>query len=167
MSNWSYCILILADAIPASNSLDQPGLDPGRWHLNRDPSPMHESKKWKWSHSVMSDSSRPHGLQPTRLLRPWDFQEIVITNAETKVPGWRPLCYQVSKVRLSPRFLTPCPTLLMQSKPFSDRKYKPHILIKLKQCIISCGQMAMTLYTKKTYLGRCFIDDKKCKHDPN
>ena len=23
--------------------------------------------------SVMSDSLRPHGLQPTRLLRPWDF----------------------------------------------------------------------------------------------
>ena len=22
----------------------------------------------------MSDSSRPHGLQPTRLLHPWDFQ---------------------------------------------------------------------------------------------
>ena len=32
------------------------------------PSPMHESEKWKWSHS-----SRPHGLQPSRLLRPWDF----------------------------------------------------------------------------------------------
>ena len=29
--------------------------------------------KWKWSRSVMSDSSRPHGLQPTRLLHPWDF----------------------------------------------------------------------------------------------
>ena len=37
------------------------------------PSPMHESQKWKWSRSVMSDSSRPHGLQPTRLLCPWDF----------------------------------------------------------------------------------------------
>ena len=37
------------------------------------PSPMHESEKWKWSHSVMSDSLWPHGLQPTRLLRPWDF----------------------------------------------------------------------------------------------
>ena len=37
------------------------------------PSPMHESEKWKWSHSVVSDSSRPHGLQPTRLLCPWDF----------------------------------------------------------------------------------------------
>ena len=37
------------------------------------PSPMHESEKWKWSHSVMSDPQRPHGLQPTRLLRPWDF----------------------------------------------------------------------------------------------
>ena len=29
--------------------------------------------KWKWSRSVVSDSSRPHGLQPSRLLRPWDF----------------------------------------------------------------------------------------------
>ena len=37
------------------------------------PSPMHESEKWKWSRSVMSDSYGPHGLQPTRLLRPWDF----------------------------------------------------------------------------------------------
>ena len=34
---------------------------------------MHESEKWKWSHSVVSNSSWPHGLQPTRLLRPWDF----------------------------------------------------------------------------------------------
>ena len=32
-----------------------------------------KSEKWKWSRSVMSDSSQPHGLQPTRLLRPWDF----------------------------------------------------------------------------------------------
>ena len=31
------------------------------------------SHAWKWSRSVVSDSSRPHGLQLTRLLRPWDF----------------------------------------------------------------------------------------------
>ena len=37
------------------------------------PSPMHESEKWKWSRSVVSDSLRPHGLQPTRLLHPWEF----------------------------------------------------------------------------------------------
>ena len=37
------------------------------------PSPMQESEKWKWSYSVVSDSQRPHGLQPTRLLHPWDF----------------------------------------------------------------------------------------------
>ena len=37
------------------------------------PSPMYESEKWKWSCSVVTDSSWPHGLQPTRLLRPWDF----------------------------------------------------------------------------------------------
>ena len=37
------------------------------------PSPMHASEKWKWSRSVVSDSSRPQGLQPTRLLPPRDF----------------------------------------------------------------------------------------------
>ena len=37
------------------------------------PSPMQKSEKWKWSRSVLSDSLRPHGLQPTRLLHPWDF----------------------------------------------------------------------------------------------
>ena len=37
------------------------------------PSPMHESEKWKWSPSVISEPPWPHGLQPTRLLHPWDF----------------------------------------------------------------------------------------------
>ena len=37
------------------------------------PSPMHESEKWKGSRSVVSDSSRSHGLQPTRLLHSWGF----------------------------------------------------------------------------------------------
>ena len=35
------------------------------------PSPM--QCKWNWSHSVMSDCSQPHGLQPTRLPRPRDL----------------------------------------------------------------------------------------------
>ena len=34
---------------------------------------MQESEKWKWSCSVMFNPQRPHGLQPTRLLHPWDF----------------------------------------------------------------------------------------------
>ena len=37
------------------------------------PSPMQENEKWKWSRSVVSDSLPPHGMQPTRLLCPWDF----------------------------------------------------------------------------------------------
>ena len=37
------------------------------------PSPMHESEKWKGARSVVSDSWWLHGLQPTRLLHPWDF----------------------------------------------------------------------------------------------
>ena len=32
-----------------------------------------ESEKWKWSRSVVSNPQRTHGLEPTRLLRPWDF----------------------------------------------------------------------------------------------
>ena len=31
------------------------------------------SNAWKWSRSVVSNSLQPHGLQPTRLLCPWDF----------------------------------------------------------------------------------------------
>ena len=30
------------------------------------------SSAWKWSHSVISNSLQPHGLQPTRLLCPRD-----------------------------------------------------------------------------------------------
>ena len=33
---------------------------------------MHESEKWKWSCSVVPDPQQLHGLQPTRLPRPWD-----------------------------------------------------------------------------------------------
>jgi len=31
------------------------------------------SNVWKWSRSVVSDPQRPHGLQPSRLLHPWNF----------------------------------------------------------------------------------------------
>ena len=37
------------------------------------PSPIHERERWKWNLSVVSNSQWPHGPQPTRLLRPWDF----------------------------------------------------------------------------------------------
>ena len=43
------------------------------WNGLQFPSPMHESEKWKWSRLAMSDSSWSHGLQPTRLLHPWEF----------------------------------------------------------------------------------------------
>ena len=35
---------------------------PEHWSGLPFPSLMHESEKWKWSRSVMSNSSRPHGL---------------------------------------------------------------------------------------------------------
>ena len=42
-------------------------------HIDRWPiCSLYQSQKWKWSCSVVSDSSWPHG-QPTRLLRPCNF----------------------------------------------------------------------------------------------
>ena len=59
---------------------------------------MYEVWKWKWSHSVVSDSLRPRGLYPTRLLCPWDspgkntgvgchclLQEIFLTQRSNEV----------------------------------------------------------------------------------
>ena len=37
-----------------------------------------QRRKVKSESSVVSDSQRPHGLQPTRLLRPWIFQAWVL-----------------------------------------------------------------------------------------
>ena len=37
------------------------------------PSPVHEREKRRGNRSVVSNCSRPHGLQPTRVLCPWDF----------------------------------------------------------------------------------------------
>ena len=42
--------------------------------LNNMKKQHYKKRKWKWSHSVPSNSLRPHGLQPTRLLCPGDFQ---------------------------------------------------------------------------------------------
>ena len=42
------------------------------------PSPMHESEKWKWSQSVVSNPQWPHGLQPSRLYTHGIFQARVL-----------------------------------------------------------------------------------------
>ena len=65
----------LCDPIDSSPS-GSPSLGFSRqehWSRLPFPSPTHESEKWKQSRSVVSNSSRPNGLQPTRLLHPWDF----------------------------------------------------------------------------------------------
>ena len=54
------------------------------------PSPVHESEKWKWSRSVVSNSLWPHGLQPTRLLHPWDFPG-KSTGVGCHCPGIKPI----------------------------------------------------------------------------
>ena len=55
---------------------------------------MHESEKRKRSCSVVSDPQRPHGLQPTRLLRPWDFP------GKSTGVGWHCLLPPLSRMGL-------------------------------------------------------------------
>ena len=65
---------------------------------------MHESEKSKWSRSVVSDSSWPHGLQPTRLLRLWDFPGkstgvgAIAFSSEELIEGKRPWCWERLKI---------------------------------------------------------------------
>ena len=49
------------------------GSNPGLPHCRHMLLPSEPGKSLrKWSRSVVSDPQRPHGLQPTRLLHPWD-----------------------------------------------------------------------------------------------
>ena len=62
------------------------------------PSPLHKSEKWKWSCSVVSDSSWPHGLQPTRLLHPWIFQ--------ARVLEWGAIAFSFLLMSVATRFIS-------------------------------------------------------------
>ena len=99
------------------------------------PSPVHESEKWKWSRSVVSDSSWPHGLQPTRLLRPWDFPG--------KGPGVGCHC-----LLRGPQHWPWMMQRLLKSRPLKPYNFKGEglggkerlILIKLSSCTVACTE---------------------------
>ena len=65
------------------------------------PSPMHENEKWKWSRSVMSDPQQPHGLQPTRLMHPWDSPG-KSTGVGCHCLLWKDTISTISKVKRQP-----------------------------------------------------------------
>ena len=68
------CVWLCATQTAAHQAPLSPGFSrQEHWSGLPFPSPMHESEKWKWSYSVVSETSQPHGLQPTRLFCLWDF----------------------------------------------------------------------------------------------
>ena len=74
LSHFSHIRLYATPQTPAHHAPPSLGFSrQEHWSGLPFPSPMHEGEKWKWSRSVMPNSLQPHGLQPTRLLRPWDF----------------------------------------------------------------------------------------------
>ena len=88
------------------------------------PSPMQESEKWKWSRSVMSNSLWPHGLQPTRLLRPWDFP------GKSTGVGCHCLLWKKEQVNKNPQIWAVHP-----DSNFSDLRWGPSISnCKISNC---------------------------------
>ena len=96
---------------------------------------MHESEKWKWSRSVMSDSSRPQGLQPTRLLHPWDFPG--------KSPGvlWAPY---TTKSHPSDRFRIHVLWSCHRSRQVNKKWAVPAKIIRLLFAYILCHSYLIT-----------------------
>ena len=95
------------------------------------PSPMHEGEKWKWSRSVLSNSERPHGLQPTRLLCPWDFP------GKSTGVGCHCLLWIMSLVSLKPS---------QDSLAYSEYKAKPSLWPEWL-CIIWSPSFPLTTMT--------------------
>ena len=106
------------------------------------PSPMHESEKWKWNHSVVSDSSQPQGLQPSRLLCLWDFP------GKSTGLGCHCLLWNINIVMLSlfirwdVFFLCLCSITIQITKelsiPWGNRLWETGILIYILIPILSC-----------------------------
>jgi len=103
------------------------------------PSPMHESEKWKWSHSVMSDPSRRHGLQPTTLLHPWDSPRILKPKQYVTKPEIKDL-FHVHKLSILCRI----------SIKILDISLK---ILKRKVCILS--RFPSTLWVSHTQSREC------------
>ena len=84
---------------------------------------MHESEKGKGSHSVMSNSLRPHGLQPTRLLRPWDLPG--------QSTGLGCHCLLLGPSQASPNLLTLELLLLPSPKNWGCVAWAPYVASRL------------------------------------
>ena len=130
------------------------------------PSPMHESEKWKWSRSVMSDSWRPHGLQPTRLLHPWDFPGkstgvgchcLLRLNHYILIivffPSWlAPFCSPLKK-SFPPPLLLPSwrYSLMLYSREANTFRYIIHQQLIVVQGKVKCQ---ISLHSKQTFNWR-------------
>ena len=86
----------------------------------------------KWSRSVVSDSQQPHGLQPTRLLHPWDFpgesigvgchcllRSTVLINPKSSPPALPSLLAQCDKPESSQCFIETHWLWVLSSQPES------------------------------------------------
>ena len=97
LSRFSRVWLSVTPKTAAHQALPSPGFSrQEHWSGLPFPSPMHEREKWEWSCSVVSDSSRPHGPQPSRLLHPWDFPG-KCTGVGCHCPLWNTVYYRKNR----------------------------------------------------------------------
>ena len=110
-------------------------------------SPMFSSESFMISdnvyrHSVMPDSLWPHGLQPTRLLRPWDFP------GKSTGVGWHFLLQRM-KVKSESEAAQSCPTL-RDPMDFSPPGSSAHGIFQARA--LEWGAIAFSILVIETYI---------------
>ena len=120
-------------------------------------SPMPESEKWKWSRSVVSDSSQPHGLQPITFLCPWGFPG-KSTGVGCHCPlwelDWNPPIYWMHKL---------FPLTLWSSHPPSPTKFLPINFI-VSSYVVSLG--CVHLVTSSSWMILLLVSTSGCDLEP-
>ena len=109
-------------ALPTFRGSSQPRDQTQVSHITGIFSTIWVTRKWKWSGSVVSDSLRPHGLQPTRLLHPWDFpgrSTGVGCHSHQGSPYFTMVMYMLDDLRIA-LLLLDCSSFVSASPPFPN-----------------------------------------------
>ena len=120
------------------------------------PSPMHESEKWKWSHSVMSDSSDPMDCSPPGSSVHGIFQAKVVEWGAIALSSQWSYYYCIPITMCSPFFFllafVLCIWMLILGayilmNIISSSCFDPYIIIQCPFFIFLCGLVLKSIWS--------------------
>ena len=104
-----------------------------------------KKRKWKWSRSVVSNSLQLHGLQPTRLLCPWDFP-----GKSTGVGCHCLLCFKAWLLLKLDQDFSKCIFLVLKNFP----EYLTHSTFSQTQTSVKILGLKYEWYNSPTYITK-------------